>query len=167
MRFEMGTYSGPENPGVEVMPISQQGVYLLSRQGSENRLITNFFGQYEGFSAKGLSWSPEGRYLAFDVSLVKQVGLGARESIYIYDTLVNEFIMRCPIYGETFYSPSSSLIWSPDSRYIAYSTSYYTGERANQPRPLVIIDVHTGSVFQLADFGLVVGWVDSFPWIEK
>lgn len=162
-------YTGPENPQANVAPIDQQGVYLLNRQGSDARRITNFFGQYESFSTMGLSWSPNGRYPAFDVSQVKQVGSDASESIYVYDTAINRFILQCPLYGETFYSPSYQLTWSPDSRYIAYSASYYGGQGADtrQPRPLVVIDLDSGSVFQLAEFGLVVGWVNSFPWIEK
>jgi hypothetical protein len=46
------------------------------------------------------------------------------------------------------------LIWSPDSRYIAYTTPEF---------PLRVIDLHTGMVAQLVENAIAYGWSDMFP----
>ena len=80
----------------------------------------------------------------------------ARIGLYIYNTTVSEVMEVCPVYGDIF----GNLIWSPDSRYIAYTAEQ---EERALPNPLVVVDLLTGSVYEVAkDASLIGGWSDKF-----
>lgn len=95
-----------------------------------------------------MRWSPDGQYIA----LLVWAGEDTGESILIYDFVAEKYISRCPIPRSDDTTPN--LIWSPDNKYLAYAGLDY---------PLIIMDVQSGELFQLAENARAVGWSDKFP----
>lgn len=123
---------------------SHTGLYILDRDGKRGNIqITNFHKEYKSFQANNPAWSHDNRFLAFSVSASTDDGDGLKEYVYVYDVSNNSFTMVCPAQGKLI----SSLAWSPDSRYIAYSV--YTYEYIYGG--LYIIDLQNGDVVKIAE----------------
>jgi hypothetical protein len=136
-------YIGPE----VVTATLNSGVHILDRDGKVHSLITDFSSRSKAFESNGLRWSPDGRFLAFSAAQMQPASdyeIAGRE-LYIYDTAIDKYVLRCPLTGEE-YIPYR-LHWSLDSRYIAYTLP-----------ALIVIDIKTGAVFKLADRADVIGW---------
>ena len=134
------------------------GVYVLDLDSLKPRLITDFLSIYRSFSVSGLSWSPDGRYLAFRL-VGEKISEGVTEEvIYLYDSVISDVIDLCPVIGESGVSVIRGLVWSPDSRYLAYVSDHFPSDRA-----LLVIDVQTGTVSALAQsVGELGGWSGIF-----
>ncbi len=104
-----------------------------------------------------LQWSPDGRYLAFGVYETEESIYSRR--LYVYDVEADEVVDLCPTLDEGYRAVSNLLVWSPDSRWVAYVPGGDPGDET----PLVIINVFTGEHYRLADFsGELAGWSDKF-----
>jgi len=122
-------------------------VVLISRDGVA-KPIMGPSSPIPGLYLEDLRWSPDGRYLAILVWDGDNVG----DSVYLYDFERNRYVSRCPIAKSTDATPQ--LLWSPNNKYLAYVARDY---------PLIIMDVQSGEIIQLANEGRAVGWSDKFP----
>jgi len=105
-----------------------------------------------GMIILNISWSPDSQYLAL-------AGKDGEDlSLFIYDVSQRKFISQCKV--AKFSSTSPSLIWNPDSSRIAISQT---------DSPILIFDVPSGDILELAQHGWVSGWSDKFPvnWTKK
>jgi len=156
-------FVGPE-PMDENFEYDHDGVYIFDLDIQEPRLVTDFLSRYEAFTTKGLAWSLDGRYLAFVVEYYKRNLSGEiSNQIYLYDLLTEQLVDLCPLLGDSINTTSHALIWSPDSRSIAYSTAYSAGENAGKPRSLILVDIYTGKMITLVEnAGTLGGWSEVF-----
>jgi WD40 repeat protein len=128
-------------------------VVLISRDGAvkeimgPNALLSELL-------VLNLRWSPDGHYLA----LLAWKGEGEELSVYIYDYETGKYLSECPIAKYTSRGPD--IIWSPDNQFIAYSSVEY---------PLIIMNVQSGEIIQLAEKANALGWSDRFPiiWSQR
>jgi WD40 repeat protein len=118
-------------------------ILLLDRNG-EQRYELNSGLPLSKFRINDLDWSPDSQLLAMVVDD------GEKIELYIYDISASRYLYSCPV-GNFI-----DLIWSPDSKYIAFS-----GFEENMP--LEIWDMKTGKVVSLIDNAYAVGWSDKFP----
>jgi len=118
---------------------------LISRDGDFKEIVNDIYPLPE-MEPVSLSWSSDGRYLAF-------VDGHNNVNLYLYDTQSDEYVYRCPLPGIINGYPS--LIWSPDSEWIAFS---YLPEG-----PMQLLSVQTGEVTELIENANPVGWSDDFP----
>ena len=123
---------------------------LLSRDGDSKVIADATFPGY-GFALVDLSWSPDSRYLAL---VTHRHDPEEDVEIYLYDTLTERYIYFCPLV--TYKKAPSAVFWSPDSSYIALSSSA-------SKMPLQLFDVNTGKIFKIAEDAIAVGWSDKFP----
>ena len=125
-------------------------VFLIGHDGGQRRPITSFDYPMAGFEFQTMKWSNDSRYLAlFGTPATEEVQ--GQTTLFIYDREINQYIIRCPIFGFAYMSDA---FWSPDNHYIAYAY-WHT--------PLDIYDMHTGQVIRLVKEAETVGWSDNFP----
>jgi Tol biopolymer transport system component len=145
-------FGGAEDPTLSGSQLSQQGVYLLDRNGRHLRLVTDFASSYTGFHATRLNWSPDGRYLAFTSLESTNPDAEAKTRLYLYDTTTGRVINLCQFQTETNTTP----LWSPDSRYLAFVDSEVS---IFQGSILKILDIYSGELVTVADTGCCLyGW---------
>lgn len=126
-------------------PINNEPVSLITMNGEYIPIVNKIF-PTPGFSILSLSWSPNGKYLAL---------AGRNEEnlmIAIYDVTSKKYISQCPVGKLNGMAPS--LIWSPNSSFIAIS---------DVDSPILVFDLVSESVLELVQYGRVLGWSDSFP----
>ncbi|HRQ42238.1 MAG TPA: hypothetical protein PLD25_30330 [Chloroflexota bacterium] len=145
------------------------GVYLLDREGSAGRIITDFHVRYgPPFTAGTLSWSPDGRYLAMSVSIAGSDSDSSdvqEDRFYLYDLKNDDLLDLC--WSREIHSGYNStmrtLVWSPDSRYIAYVANVSVLEDGQRlPRTLILVDIYTGEVMELVENAVLLGGWSAF-----
>jgi WD40 repeat protein len=157
-------FVGPENPDFSgELRSSQQGIYLLDRSGDSLRVITSFLATKGIFSTGGLSWSPDGRYLAFQLLLRTDTNEEATYSIYLYDLETDQVIYLCSR-EQTVYFDTDAPVWSPDGHYLAYTSTNYSSEGSQVIKSLNVVNIHTGEVVTVAEpIGQLGGWSGVWP----
>jgi WD40 repeat protein len=144
------------------------GVYLLDREGRNGKMITDFDVRYgHGFTAGALSWSPDGRYLSMSVTIASSDPddpYGSESRIYLYDLGTDKLIDLCWLRGvdSAHNSTMNALVWSPDSRYLAYAAS----PSVSKSSTIVLVDIYAGKATRLVE-DLVIrfkigGWSSHF-----
>jgi hypothetical protein len=118
---------------------------LISRDGSVKENFNDVLSDNLFRSLFSMKWSPDSHYLSF-VGYHNDVNI-----FYVYDILAGKFISQCPTVG--FRDFGESLIWSPDSASVIYSTFN---------SPIEIMDINTGEVTSLGINGYALGWSDAF-----
>jgi len=128
-------------------------VVLISRDGMAKPIMGPIL-SLSGLLVDDLQWSPDRHSLA----VLVWEGENKGDSVYIYDFAAEKFVSRCPIANSTDMHPK--VIWSPDNKYLAYVALEY---------PLIIMDVQSGEILQLADKARAVGWSEKFPviWSQR
>lgn len=124
-------YSGFASP-------ENRSIHLMNRNGEIQKISTPFL----TVSPHNLVWSPNSRYFAL-------LSIYEGKTIYIYDTLENEFLLRCPLSDEY-----STLVWSPKST--ALAVSGYDGA------PIQILKLSNKAVIDVHQSANIVGWSDFF-----
>ncbi|MFM1652993.1 PD40 domain-containing protein [Brevibacillus sp. B_LB10_24] len=111
------------------------------------------------YLASGLTWSPDGKYLAFHVTVSSGSMSADGVAIQLLDTTKPNWIVELGV-GLRY---PQWLAWSPDSRQLAYIQG---GRReATDNKHLFIVDVSAG--FAIVDSGMK-GYVDTQPrWTAK
>ncbi len=102
-------------------------------------------------SIRSLNRSPDGLQLA--LTIYDDGGTVSQQSIYVYDMITNSYIYQCPLYGDEDRG-ISLIIWSPDGSKLAITFSAMS--------PLLIHDIYSGEVIQLANKAVIIGWSDVF-----
>lgn len=157
-------FVGPENPDLPAkLHLDQQGVYILDRNDSSLQLVTDFLATQNAFSAGGLSWSPDGRYLAFQLLQRTAADEEAKYGIYLYDLETDQVIFLCSR-KQTVYYDMDAPIWSPNGHYLAYTSTDYPFEGSQVVRSLNVINIYTGEVVIVAEpIGQLGGWSSFWP----
>jgi Tol biopolymer transport system component len=122
-------------------------VVLISRDGKEKTIMGPKL-SLSGLLVENVQWSPDGNSLAMLVWEGEDKG----DWVYIFDVAAEKFVSRCPIGKGNGRLPN--IIWSPDNKYLAYASVDY---------PLIIMNVQSGEIVQLAEKANAVGWSDKFP----
>ncbi len=124
-------------------------IQIVSRDGQSIKTILDptYPTPSPRFLVYSLSWSPDSRLLG----IVTQEDL---PTLYIYDATSDAYLYRCPLPSYAQYPPV--LVWSPNSGYVAL------GARV-QHLPLQILNVHDGTVTQLVEDAVAVGWSEKLP----
>lgn len=149
---------------------SDIGVFLLDKEGVAGKAITDFFSRYgRPVTTGALSWSPNNRYLAMLISIDKSDEndpFALESRVYLYDLQEDELIDFCWVRGNSIETRSTTkaLVWSPDSRYLAYVAPPSVSEN-NKPLPsaLILVDIYTGEVIELVENASQLGgWSENF-----
>lgn len=149
---------------VDLAGAGQWQVFLLSKDGKTLRQLTAFAVR-EARPAPDLSWSPDGRYLAFGVHVADDPALNRR--LYVYDVRADALVEVCLLVGDTYRSSDRFLVWSPDSEWLAYVAMRGT-QSLEEPTPLIILNVVTGEHYRVVEFASnVAGWSDKFRVPDK
>ncbi|MBN2470134.1 MAG: PD40 domain-containing protein [Anaerolineae bacterium] len=112
-----------------------------------------------------VSWSPEGRYLAFWVVEITGPDPAANVGhavIHVLDTQTGATTVYCGFSSQQTNPVLPELIWSPDGRYIAFGTDEPGDER---PALLLVLETQTGD-FTIVSEGLAAayGTYDPVMW---
>jgi Tol biopolymer transport system component len=134
-------------------------LYLMDRDGRQITPLTNFSAFYGGLDEIGdLSWSPDGRYIAFWLSIAS--AKQTPEHLAILDTTTDQVTDYCvPGTSETSRASDShdvSIVWSPNSQQLAvrYQPDYQTSRTT-------LVDISRSYAFQISDNLEPVGWLAS------
>lgn len=132
-------------------------LYLFDRDGRQTAPLTNFSPYYRGLGDIGdLSWSPDGRYIAFWLSTasVKQTP----EHLAILDMTTDRVTDYCvPGTSETSRASDShdiSIVWSPNSQQLV--VRYQPDENSSHT---TLVDIVRGYAVQISDRLEPVGWL--------
>lgn len=139
---------------------SLESVYLLDRDGQGMIPIADLTTLYTDAQVYYLTWSPNGRYLAFAADGETISGRFSHD-ILLYDTLSNRLVSSCPLVGEAIDSTSYEFTWLSDSQYIAYVG--YSAD-AQELTGFTVVDLQSGQSFVFEDHsrGSLGGWSDVF-----
>jgi Tol biopolymer transport system component len=127
-------------------PEDKDDIFFLSVDGTIKQLtvLSDYFSEAIIFST---SWSPDENLIAFEI-LINQNG---ERKLLILNMSTLEIIDLC-----LSPQPFTPMIWSPDSRYLAYSE-----ELTNDSSQTVLVDLVDRNAFVVADEVLPAGWVPS------
>ncbi|GAP16020.1 hypothetical protein LARV_03815 [Longilinea arvoryzae] len=118
---------------------------IIKNDGSYLPLVNKEFPK-AGLFIQYASWSPNSKLLALAVAEGEDINL------LIYDAISEQYIHQCIVSKALGYDPA--LTWSPDSAQIAISSP---------DSPILLYDLPSGNIFELAQHGRVKGWSDKFP----
>jgi dipeptidyl aminopeptidase/acylaminoacyl peptidase len=149
----------------EPQPVDQE-IFTLSRDGEITQL-TNLSPYYSKVLIGPFSWSPDGRHIAFWLSVEGEtfpdlypdvpVLTDPVRRLAIVDTVTQEITNYCVPGSLTGFPPS----WSPEGQGLLLENSY---DRSSSPKNHVyVIDLVQGLAFQIAENLSPVGWMKSSP----
>jgi hypothetical protein len=133
-------------------PIRQDEWLFLSSNG-EVKQITYLKEMFQSPSIFSASLSPDERFLAFVLAtnFSRKFGEDNDVRLLVLDMSTMELMDYC-LTAEHF----SRLIWSPDSRYLAFSQPM-----KNDDVQTLVLDVMNGSAFVVADYLRPEGWLNT------
>ncbi|MCI0526210.1 MAG: hypothetical protein L0Y56_01970 [Nitrospira sp.] len=145
---------------------SDQEIFTVSRDGEVTQL-TNLSSHYSKVLIGPFSWSPDGRFIAFWLSVEPEafpdlypdvpVLIDPVRRLAVVDTVTQEITNYCVPGSLTGLPPS----WSPDSQGLLLENSY---DRSSSPKNHVyVINLVQGLAFQIAENLSPVGWMKSSP----
>jgi len=119
--------------------------------------VTNLTGRYGAARLSGeqtihaLSWSPDGRYLAFWVMEIIGPDMAANIGhavIHVLDTMSGKITAYCGFATNRASPRLPALVWSPDGRYIAFGVDVPEDDRAAL---LLILDTLSGDYTEVSE----------------
>jgi len=119
--------------------------------------VTNLTGRYGAARLSGeqtihaLSWSPDGRYLAFWVMEIIGPDMAANIGhavIHVLDTTSGKITAYCGFATNRASPRLPALVWSPDGRYIAFGVDVPEDDRAAL---LLILDTLSGDYTEVSE----------------
>jgi len=132
---------------VDWVPTSGGGegqLYVIDRNGKNLKILNSSL--QLGNGTYGLSWSPNGHYLAAVSPLAKDP---MKRGIVIYDVETNNAIDMCPLAEDdnpVNRTGNGRIIWSPNGQYLAYGTGW---DPLSDSDGIVLLDVYSGEIFLL------------------
>jgi hypothetical protein len=124
------------------------------------RQLTDFSSYFDTYTVDHLSWSPDGRYIAF--MLISTPSSYLDERLAIFDTRTKDVTLYC-LQGD-YLGPVNSMfreavappIWAPNSQQLIIENRYAENESR-----VVLVDIVQGFAVQLAENMRPVGWMIS------
>jgi len=119
--------------------------------------VTNLTGRYGAARLSGeqtihaLSWSPDGRYLAFWVMEIIGPDMAANIGhavIHVLDTMSGKITAYCGFATNRASPRLPALVWSPDGRYIAFGVDVPEDDRAAL---LLVLDTLSGDYTEVSE----------------
>ncbi len=126
---------------------SQDEIFLVSQDGGE-RQLTHLASPGSKAVIRGLTWSPDGKSLAFWLDYRPAPDSYETEQLAVVDTTRGEITLSC------FGSGSGQPVWSLDSQALAVEV-----DPVNQPIQTILIDLAQASAYKLTDNAYPVGWL--------
>lgn len=126
---------------------SQDEIFLVSQDGGE-RQLTHLNNVASKTVIRGLTWSPDGKMLAFWLDYRPAPDSYETEQLAVVDTTNGAVTLFC------FSSGSEQPVWSPDSQALAVEV-----DLVNQPMQTILIDLGQSIAYKLADNAYPVGWL--------
>jgi Tol biopolymer transport system component len=156
----MVAYSAHEEPSWHLFHPNQFGLFILDREGEVNHRITAFSDMgFERFFTSALTWSPDGRKLAFVAHYLQDQEGHYPPYLMISD--VEEKQLRCVSKIIDDEVPRfARIVWSPDGQFISYVT-WVIGSSGE--RRWFIVDVNSGTTYEVdSEIFQVAGWSSEF-----
>ena len=126
--------------------IPSKEVFLVDAFNGQSQQISNFFELFEGVNIQKLTWSPDGRYLLFELDLIDDALPEEYEpSLYLFDLQEQQVIDFCfEVVSSGYYH------WSPNGQMVVWY---------GRDGDLYLLDVPTGHLIRQSPpkVGLV-GW---------
>jgi len=152
--------SSPENINVDE-------IFTITKDGNIQQL-TEFFNQFEQASIRTLSWSPDGKQLAFFITTEPDLYRTPRnERLAVLDTETRQVTLYC-IEGDVIGTRAGMFIgdeqqvpaplWSPDGTQLIIENRY----ESNGSR-LILLDIPSNTTFEIGQNMQPVGWMLSMP----
>lgn len=142
--------------------IYQEELFVMDTNGEMNQ-ATNLNGKYANIDIGNLSWSPDGKHIAFWV-LTNQKD-NTISHLFLLSSDTNEVIDYCipdkqNIFasGNLNYESLPSPKWSLDSRYVSFASLSKNGNIQT-----VVVDIIEDKAFQVAENMQPVGWMSKEP----
>ena len=131
---------------------SQNELFVVDNRG-QIILLTNFSEQYQEGEIGNISWSPNGKYLAFWA----RTGSNINERLMVLNLDTKQVRDYCltGLSNDGSYVSELSPIWSPDSRVVMINHR----ESAEDPTDVIWIDIQNDIVGIMHDIGLLWGWL--------
>jgi Tol biopolymer transport system component len=149
-----GTTSPKDSRAAKV----QQALVSISFEGRITRL-TNLTALYSEIQIGNLSWSPDGRYIAFLLyakpgsypNLYPELEIPEAFRLAVYDSITQQVTEYCiPGYS------NSSPVWSPDSKQVIINFIY-----SKLPNQVIMVDIEKNWAAKIAENVFSVGWLQA------
>jgi hypothetical protein len=124
-------------------PVDRTRLYVLDRDGTRLRPVRPNVSDNRAY---GLSWSPNGRFLATVSTMAGEHPELAKNEILIYDSETDIAVDMCPIpenMSPTENLETRRLIWSPDSQFLVFGLG---SDQLSEENRLVLLNIHNGEV---------------------
>ncbi|MCP4420471.1 MAG: hypothetical protein GY805_28020, partial [Chloroflexi bacterium] len=145
---------------------SKEQVYILDVDEINTNLQSFYPGEQEHqiVAIHGLSWSPNGRYLAYRInsrasSIKSSDSSQALEGFQVFDFESNSIVISCATKVKLLTTATNSFLWSPDSSMLAFSTTDKSQENYFTT-PINVINIRDGFISILESDGELIGWVN-------
>lgn len=135
-----------------------EDLFIVTRDGQVSRTtrLTDHFGKLVSLSKAGLSWSPDGRKLAFWIAY-PQNGYHNWELI-VHDTVTEKSTNYCILNEyENELNATHYLLppaWSPDGKYLLTENRYNKTDSRT-----LILNLETAAAYQIEENKFPAGWI--------
>ena len=119
-------------------------------------------------SVNSMSWSPDGRFLAFILAFADDQPGKLQIRLMVYDRIAHQSVEMCSLNDDdrpTHNIETNRPVWSPDSRYIVYGVG---ADKLSDTNGIMIIDIFTGEIttFKKGRGITFVGWSEFDAWLH-
>lgn len=130
--------------------IPSQEIFFIELSTGNSRQISDFFELFEGVSIHNLTWSPDGRYLLFELDIIDNSLPELFEpSLYIIDLQEQQVIDLCLDNIDDI--SATSYLWSPNGQLVSWNSR--SGD-------MYLFDVTLGSLLhQSSSEAGLIGWL--------
>lgn len=141
----------------------QEGLYLLNTEDYNLSLISSPPISVSESLFTSLSWSFDGKYLAYQhrVSIKGRLHDLTTE-LRIYDVANGKIHLVCPIDDELA-DYATPIVWSPNGNQLAFMGQGYSGSDQLYHLPIHILDISRGQIISNISEGKLVGWSEVMP----
>lgn len=141
---------------------NQEGLYILDTELLSLKLVISNEEPLVSSMFHGLSWSPDGRFLAYRFQGRNNDLSFQKEELQVYDTENDLVFLTCPSTIELAKFSSTSFLWSPNSTQVAFMGEGVVRDE-NFVLGIFVIDLLSGKLVERIAEGNLIGWLNSIP----